>query len=181
VAAPRSLVEVTLRDKCPFHTTAHDAMEASESYLKSCLSNILKTDYRYAIERWIVDVSDPELLWHVTVDDDPLDINNPMVDIKFNHYVGRDRFETKTIEILTSSGFVLHKGELKNGHIYGPVQPELVNHPGWKTRLTIALEINGVGVGPMKNVSMTTNILKSFEFLLFSVRTLNKTENSFIH
>ena len=53
--------------------------------------------------------------------------------------MSRPIFDNKVIIIETLSGMELFKGKINNGHIKGYVEPELVNHPGWRSRLTIGL------------------------------------------
>ncbi len=99
---------------------------------------------RTSIEDWIKSLATPHLLWHLDSDEQPLDPQNPEVDIFLSHYKTRKGFENLMVKIVSDSGLELFKGYLKNGHIRGKVDPEIANHPGWKTRLSILLSSNKV-------------------------------------
>ena len=53
--------------------------------------------------------------------------------------MSRPKFDNKGIIIETFCGLELFRGIINNGHIKGYVEPELVNHPAWRSRLTIGL------------------------------------------
>ena len=43
------------------------------------------------------------------------------------------------VSIETLSGTVLFEGFLENGRVQGKVDPQRVNHPGWRGRLVLGL------------------------------------------
>ena len=62
-----------------------------------------------------------------------------MIDIILPQLMSRPKFDDKVIIIETLSGFELFRGIINDGHIKGDVEPKLVNHPAWRSRLTIGL------------------------------------------
>ncbi len=96
-------------------------------------------DIRGSIEDWIKSLGTPHLLWHLDSDEQPLDPENPEVDIFLSHYKTRKGFENLFVKILSDNGLELFKGHMKEGRIRGKVDPEIAKHPGWRTRLNILL------------------------------------------
>ena len=110
----------------------------NDKQLKMSSNNSTRT----SLETWIKDITDPNLLWdHFTKLFTPIDQENPVVDILFPMFVNRPKFNNSLVTIETLHGESLFHGRLRNGHLKGKVHAEKVDHPGWRTRLKITLDI----------------------------------------
>ena len=71
----------------------------------------------------------------------PIDINNPILDIKLNMLRGRLAMLQKLmVTIESSNGEILfHGGIMKNGHLLSFVNTTFKHHLGWRTKLKITL------------------------------------------
>ena len=98
-------------------------------------------EIRHHLEDWLDTLYNKDLLWYLRAESpEPLDPNNPVVDIYLSHYRNREGLRgIVKVWIETVSGEVLWSGFMKNGHVYGRVEPEMATHPGWHSRITLTL------------------------------------------
>ena len=61
-----------------------------------------------------------------------------------------------------------------NGHLTGQVDQDMINHPGWRTRLNIQIEKNFQMRGTSLNVGMTENITGLTNTMKISLRVTLK-------
>ena len=106
----------------------------------SCITNSNST-IRTTLEHWIFAVGNRNLFWnHFATEVDPINAKNPQIDIMIHYVKNLPRFQHTRATIETSFGLKLFQGDMINGHITGQVDQDMVNHPGWKTRLNIQIE-----------------------------------------
>ena len=130
------------------------AKEESESKFP-CHNNEgeLNSSIRTSLETWIKDITDPNLLWdHFTKSFSPIDQENPVIDILFPMFVNRPKFNNSAVTIETLHGESLFHGKLRNGHLRGKVHTEIIDHPGWRTRLKIILDRYNYGRHDSNNI-----------------------------
>ena len=130
------------------------AKEESESKFP-CHNNggELNSSIRTSLETWIKDITDPNLLWdHFTKSFSPIDQENPVIDILFPMFVNRPKFNNSAVTIETLHGKTLFHGKLRNGHLRGKVHTEIIDHPGWRTRLKIILDRYNYGRHDSNNI-----------------------------
>ena len=102
--------------------------------------SITDVPIRKSLETWINTIKNPKLNWHhFSTNLNPIDPKNPIIDIILPQLMSRPKFDNIGIIIETFCGLELFRGIINNGHIKGYVEPELVNHPAWRSRLTIGL------------------------------------------
>ena len=120
-----------------------------------CQKDVAKS-IRESLEEWMTRLRDPYLFWYYyDQNTEALGING-LIDITFDHLVGRSDFEIKHIVIQTISGKVkLFNGKMINGRIRGQVSREMLNHPGWKGRLVIGLStpISGISFNDLPDAN----------------------------
>ena len=94
---------------------------------------------RLSIEYWTASLQDNYFDWnHFTTNFDPIDFKDPKINISLPQFQNKEKYSGQVI-IETLYGEKLFKGELSNGKILGQVHHELIDHPGWRTRITIGL------------------------------------------
>ncbi len=99
-----------------------------------------KKSIRNSLESWFHTLQNGEALWFLESDPEPLDPSNPVIDIHLDHYKNRSKHQIPTrVKIVTISGEELWRGYMDNGRIQGRVHPDRVDHPGWKSRITLSL------------------------------------------
>ena len=119
----------------------NDQEQSSGELPLKCASNEA-LDMRTNLKHWLQDANDALALWpHFYTGFDHLDLANPKLDILFKDYQGRHGFkDDKPIGIFSAGGLLLHHGSMINGHIKADLDPQVANHPGWRTRLFICLD-----------------------------------------
>ena len=101
-----------------------------------CTDN--KSSIRTILKSWIQSAQDPNFAWHhYTTDYDPIDKNNPELDITFDIIKNNPNFKSLNLIIETSSGEGLFRGKMINGRLKAKIDSKLMDHPGWRTRLKI--------------------------------------------
>ena len=99
------------------------------------------------LKSWIQSVSDPNFAWHhFSTDYEPIDKNDPELDITFDIIKNNHNFKTLDVIIETSSGERLFRGKMINGRLKTKIDFKLMDHPGWRTRLKIkVINLNLLG------------------------------------
>ena len=120
-------------------------MSADENAEKpSCMVNSNST-IRTTLEHWTYAVADRKLFWnHFATEIDAINPKDPRIDIMIHYLKDQPGFKHTRATIETSDGSKLFRGVLINGHLTGHVDQNMVNHPGWKTRLNIQIEKNAI-------------------------------------
>ena len=91
------------------------------------------------IKSWTSTLQDIYFDWnHFTTNFDPFDLKDLNINISLPQFHNREKYNGQVI-IETLYGEKLFKGELSNGKILGQVDHDLMDHPGWRTRITIGL------------------------------------------
>ena len=89
---------------------------------------------------WIRSVYKPHLYWHhFTTNFNPLDPKNPVVNITLHNLKDRPDFKNLDVIIETLFEEKLFQGKIINGNLFGKIDPNIVNHPGWRSRITIRI------------------------------------------
>ena len=107
----------------------------------------------FSIENWVNLIGDRNMFWHqFTTSFEPIDPKNPQIDVIIYDLRNRPGYnENVTATIRTLHGYKLFEGPLINGRLTGKVDHQLVNHPGWKTRLNIQIGTEYFVRGKLKN------------------------------
>ncbi len=106
-----------------------------------------------SLREWIAKVEDHNLFWfQYEESNQQLDPENPKIDIEIDYLKDRPGFEARmlTIESLWG-GVLLFQGVIRNGKITGTVEPEMIGHPAWKTRLVIGISFKEDFLIPAQN------------------------------
>ena len=108
----------------------------------SCMVNSNST-IRTTLEHWTYAVADRKLFWnHFATEIDAINPKDPRIDIMIHYLKDQPGFKHTRATIETYNGLKLFRGVLINGRLTGQVDQDMVNHPGWKTRLNIQIEKN---------------------------------------
>ena len=112
-----------------------------------------------SLKSWLEKVQDPNLLWyHYNHENEPFDPQNPMIEIELPWLKSRRGFEQRVIYIENLRGDVtLFKGQLINGKVHGKIDPEMVNHPAWRSRLFMGLALPNQSKSAKSGISMDVN------------------------
>ena len=140
--------------------TQHKEQVESEEFRFHCLPSAGKISH--TLIQWIWTMSDPLLLWYrFNPQNQPLDLKDPKIDITIDYPIRvkksiyfdltklsnviRFQVQDKSsqVNIETLFGECLFEGFLENGRVQGKVDPERVNHPGWKGRLVLGILESG--------------------------------------
>ena len=106
------------------------------------------------MSNWINTLEDPFILQnHFSSFDDPLDKEDSIIDIFIPTLNNKSNFKKLNVIIETSSREMLFKGQMINGQIMAKIGSDKINHPGWRSRLTLKVE-NGLA----KNLNITGSI-----------------------
>ena len=141
---------------------------------KFCITNSDST-IRKTLVHWTFAVGDRNLFWnYFATEVDQIDTNNPQIDIMIHYVKNLPQFQYTRATIETYSGLKLFEGDMVNGHLTGQVDQDMVNHPGWRTRLNIQIEKNIQMRGTSLNVGMTENITGLTNTMKISLRVTLK-------
>ena len=94
-----------------------------------------------SLNSWLREVQDPNLFWYLfNENDQPLDIDNPEIEIEINAFKGRNGWGTKNVTIESdTNNLILFKGAMYNGILKGKIDPKIAHHPAWRSRLYIGI------------------------------------------
>ena len=94
-----------------------------------------------SLSTWLEHVENPKLFWyHFNENDEPLNINNPLIELEIQFLKGRSGWESKKVTIESQSGkIILFEGTINDGKLEGTVDSKLANHPAWRSRLIIGI------------------------------------------
>ena len=141
---------------------------------KFCITNSDSTIQKTLVH-WTFAVGDRHLFWnYFATEVDQIDANNPQIDIMIHYVKNLPQFQYTRATIETYSGLKLFEGNMVNGHLTGQVDQDMVNHPGWRTRLNIQIEKNIQMRGTSLNVGMTENITGLTNTIKISLRVTLK-------
>ena len=113
-----------------------------ETEKPSCIANSNST-IRTTLEHWIYAVAEGDLFWnHFATEIDAINPKDSKIDIMIHYLKDQPGFKHTRATIETYNGLKLFRGVLINGRLTGQVDQDMVNHPGWKTRLNIQIEKN---------------------------------------
>ena len=94
---------------------------------------------RTSLENWIKEIEDSSLFWdHFTTAFDPIDLKNPIIDIALPQFIDMKMYSDIYVKISTLFGKLLFYGRLNKVQL----DPDIIKHPGWRTRLDIKIYIN---------------------------------------
>ena len=128
----------------------------------SCESDSKDFKIRPTLESWIDSLKSPYFSWfHYTKNSNPINPKNPEIDIVLHNLKNNRFFYSLRVQIETLFGEVLFKGDMIKGRLSGKVNPNLVNHPGWRSRLTIRIldfqtEKSSIGTGYIATAVVST-------------------------
>ena len=93
------------------------------------------------LSSWLNGVQNPNLFWyHFNENYEPLNLENPEIEIEIGYLQGRDDWGSKSVFIKSpTDNLILFKGNMQDGKLKGKVDKELANHPAWRSRLTIVI------------------------------------------
>ena len=96
---------------------------------------------RTSLKSWIDQLNNTQLHWnHFTEDFDPLDMENPTIEVKFPQLLNRKVYlNTTKVIIETLHGRELFRGPLVEEGIKWQIPKDIAQDPGWRTRLTIGI------------------------------------------
>ena len=89
-----------------------------------------------SLSSWINNAKNPNLFWyHYIEKDEPLHLDNPIVEIEIGYLKGRSDWSERNIFIESYAGHVtLFRGKLINGKLKGNIDPKFATHPAWRSR-----------------------------------------------
>ena len=87
------------------------------------------------------DLEDPSLFWdHFTMSFEPINIKNPIIDIALPQFFDQKMYKNsqRYVTIETLFGKLLFHGPINKKKL----EPDIINHPGWRTRVKITISIS---------------------------------------
>ena len=118
----------------PLSDLFHMQISTGEMMEKSQMkSNLNCSD---SLSSWMKNAKDPNQFWyHFSENNQPLDLENPEVEIEIGYLKGRNDWSDRNVFIESNVGHVtLFRGKLINGKSKGKVDPKPANHPAWRSR-----------------------------------------------
>ena len=80
-------------------------------------------------------VNDKIFSYHFNEHDKPLNLDKPEIELEIKDVKGRPGWEFKKVKIESlTGGPILFEGTMYEGKLKGLVDPELANHPAWRSR-----------------------------------------------
>ena len=113
-----------------------------------------------SLSSWLDDMENTDLLWYYYNEhDQPLNLDNPEIEIEIDAFEGRFGWSKKHIVIESeTNNLTLFEGIMYDGKLKGKVHPKMVHHPAWRSRLLIG--IYDTSVYPSDNRKKYENYIK---------------------
>ena len=104
----------------------------------SCTVYVFDPFSRAIFESWRNDVGHPgsNPFWAHQIDDKPLDIEDPVIDITLLPFVGRSGYKNFDVA-LTTSDKILYQGTMANGRLRGVIDKNVAKLSDWNAPLTL--------------------------------------------
>ena len=146
-----------------------------ETAKPSCIAKSNST-IRMTLEHWIYAVAERDLFWHhFATEINGIDLQDPKIDIMIHYVKDRPEFKYARATIETSDGLKLFRRVLINGHLTGRVDRDMVNHPGWKTKLIIQIEkYSDQKIGSLDDIVSIAGVIGSRKTFEISMRVTLK-------